>query len=200
VGILAFPWEKPLGEQKCDTGLRITISPWVKFHSKMIPTTAKGCGQYLNSVLAIRDAARRGYDEALLLDANGNISEGSAENIFIVRDGQLLTNDEQDSILPGVTRDAVIKMAQGLGIPLKITRLHVEDLLAASEAFMTGTGVEIVPVSEVDGMRIGSVVPGPITAKVQQIFTAITSNTNPAYREWLHFVESTQSMRMSSVY
>jgi branched-chain amino acid aminotransferase len=198
VAILAFPWEKPLGRKVQETGLRITISPWVKFHSKMIPTTAKGCGQYLNSILAIRDAAQRGYDEALLLDAHGNISEGSAENIFIMCNGQLMTNDEQDSILPGVTRAAVIEMAQALGIPLTITRLQVKDLLSATEAFMTGTGVEIVPVCEVDDVRIGSGTPGPVTRKIQQTFAAITSNTNPAYQEWLHFVGSSKNLLVDS--
>lgn len=112
VAILAWPWETLLGDEGKERGVRVTVSPWVKFNSRMMPTTAKACGQYLNSILAVSDALDRGFEEALLLDATGFIAEGSGENVFLVKDGRIFTNDERHSILLGVTRDAVIKIRQ----------------------------------------------------------------------------------------
>jgi branched-chain amino acid aminotransferase len=113
--IFAWPWATYLGEEGLKNGIRVTISPWQKFHSAMMPATAKACGQYLNSILAVRDAVSRGFDEALLLDRNGNVAEGSGENLFLVRNGKLLTNDERHSILLGITRESVIQIAEDLG-------------------------------------------------------------------------------------
>src|SRR5262249_18728326 len=108
VVLLAWPWETMHGVEALDAGVRVTVSPWFKFHSQMMPATAKACGQYLNSILAVRDAVSRGYHEALLLASDGSIAEGAGENLFIVREGKLVTNDERYSILLGVTRDAVL--------------------------------------------------------------------------------------------
>src|SRR5215208_6145646 len=123
VSVMAWPWADYLGEQGQEEGVRVTVSPWLKFDSRMMPTTAKACGQYLNSILAARDAASRGFAEALLLDSEGRIAEGSGENLFVVKDGRLHTNDERHPILLGITRDAVIQIARGLGLEVETRAL-----------------------------------------------------------------------------
>jgi branched-chain amino acid aminotransferase len=186
VAILAWPWGAYLGEEGLEKGVRITLSPWKKFHSQMMPTTAKACGQYLNSTLAIRDAADRGFDEALLLDKDGNLAEGSGENIFLVYKGRLITNDERHSILLGVTRDCVIQMARDLGWPVEIRALSVDDLLQCDEAFFSGTAAEIAPICELDGQEIGSGKRGPLTTAIQRLFFDATRGRADRYRHWLY--------------
>lgn len=190
VVIFAWPWETYLGNKALEAGVRVTISPWVKFHSSMMPTTAKACGQYLNSILAVREAMSRGYDEALLLGADGSIAEGSGENLFLVHHGKLLSNDERHSILLGVTRDAIIEIACHLGLPVETRAIQMNDLLSADEAFFTGTAAEVTPIREVDGQRIGSGARGPLTTKIQQAFFAATSGRDLKHRHWLHLVAS----------
>ena len=190
VVVLAWPWDPFLnsgGEQK---GVRICVSPWRKFDSQMMPSTAKACGQYINSILAVQDAERRGYDEALLLDADGCIAEGSGENLFLVRGGRLVTNDARHSILLGITRDAIIEIANDMGIEVEIGALMLDDLLSADEAFLTGTAVEVAAIQEMEGKRIGSAVPGPMTQRIQEAFRAATSGQSEKYKRWLHPVES----------
>jgi branched-chain amino acid aminotransferase group I len=141
VVILTWPWAAYLGAEGLERGVRVTVSPWLKFHSQMMPTTAKACGQYLNSILAVRDAVRRGFDEALLLDKDGHIAEGSGENLFIVRDRQLLTNDERHSILLGITRDVVMQqIARDLGYRLETGALRLDDLLKCRRGILHGNG------------------------------------------------------------
>jgi branched-chain amino acid aminotransferase len=188
VAILTWPWAAYLGDDGLKTGVRITVSPWLKFDSQMVPTTAKACGQYLNSMLAVRDAVRRGYDEALLLDSDGYIAEGSGENLFVVRDGRLFTNDEQSSILMGVTRDAVILLAKDMGLEVQIGKLQLGDLLSCDEAFFTGTAAEVTPIRELDGNVIGGGGRGPITLRIQEAFFGATRGRDSRYRDWLHFV------------
>jgi branched-chain amino acid aminotransferase len=188
VAVIAWPLGAYLGARSLESGVRATISSWTKFHSRMMPTTAKACGQYLNSILALREAIRKGYDEAILLDLEGNVAEGSGENIFLVRDGRLLTNDEQSSILLGITRQAVIEIAHDLGYPVEIGKMSPADLLSADEAFFTGTAAEVTPIREVDGQPIGRQARGPITEKIQQTFFNATTGGEPKYRRWLHFV------------
>jgi branched-chain amino acid aminotransferase len=189
VAILAWPWDPFLnsgGEQK---GVRICVSPWRKFDSQMMPSTAKACGQYINSILAVQDAQRRGYDEAparLRRIHRG----GSGENIFLVRDRRLVTNDARHSILLGITRGAVIEIANGMGIEVEIRALMLDDLLAADEAFFTGTAVEVAAIQEMEGKRIGLAVPGPVTQRIQEAFRAVTSGRSEKYKHWLHQVES----------
>ena len=189
VVILAWPWATYLGAAGLEQGVRVTVSPWRKFQSRMMPTTAKACGQYLNSMLAVRDAIDRGYAEALLLDSEGNLAEGSGENIFIVRDGQLLTNDDRHSILLGITRDAVLQIAGDLGCPVEIKALELDDLLSADEAFFTGTAAEVTPISEVDMIPIGRGSRGPVTQEIQRAFFAATSGRDQRYAHWLHSVD-----------
>jgi branched-chain amino acid aminotransferase len=189
VVILAWPWAPYLGAEGLKHGVRVTVSPWRKFQSRMMPTTAKACGQYLNSMLAVRDAVSRGYAEALLLDADGHLAEGSGENLFIVRDGQLLTNDESHSILLGITREAVIRIAIDLGYQVETRALELEDLLAADEAFFTGTAAEVTPIREVDETVIGKRAPGLVTEEIQRVFFAATSGRDPRYESWLHPID-----------
>ena len=187
--VLAWPWPALLGDDALERGARVTVSPWRKFHAQMIPTTAKACGQYLNSILAVRDAAGRGYDEALLLDAAGGIAEGAGENLFLVRDGIVQTNDERQSILMGITRDSVLTIARDLGFRVETRELALEDLLTADEAFFSGTAAEITPVCEVDDVAIGNGRPGRFTRSIQRAFFEATRGRMPRYRQWLHFVD-----------
>ena len=186
VTIIAWEWANAVAAEKKARGLRVTVSPWRKFDSSMLPTTAKSTGQYLNSILAVREASSRGFDEAILLDVNGNLAEGAVENIFLVRNGKLLTNDERSSILPGITRASVIEIARNLGYKIEIRALTLDDLFNADEAFLTGTAIEIAPIREVDSQTIGDGRTRPITAKIQKMFFEIVSGGNPQYRHWLH--------------
>ena len=188
VVVLVWPWAAYLGAEGLERGVRITVSPWKKFHSEMMPTTAKACGQYINSILAVREAVSRGFDEALLLDVNGHVAEGSGENLFVVRNGEVLTNDERHSILLGITRDAVLTIAKDLGHNLKVGPITLDDLLNADEAFFTGTAAEVTPIREVDGKLINGGERGPITKSIQSVFFAATSGRNERYRDWLTFV------------
>jgi branched-chain amino acid aminotransferase len=194
VAILTWPWGPYLGVNAAKNGVRITVSPWLKFHSQVMPTRAKACGQYLNSILAIRDAVARGYDEALLLDSRGHIAEGSGENLFIVCDGRIFTNDEHDSILLGITRDSVIEIARDLGYSVETRTLHLEDLLTADEAFFTGTAAEVVPIREVDGKPIGRGIVWPLTTQIQSAFVDAVAGCDRRYRHWLTPVEQTSEV------
>ena len=191
VVILTWPWGAYLGAEGLERGVRVTVSPWLKFHPQMMPTTAKACGQYVNSILAVRDAVSRGFDEALLLDTDGHLAEGSGENLFIVRDGQLLTNDGRHSILLGITREVVIEIARHLGLRVETGALRLDDLLSADEAFFTGTAAEVTPICEVDGRSVKTGRRGPLTEQIQEVFFAATSGRDPRYRHWLHPVAQT---------
>jgi branched-chain amino acid aminotransferase len=190
IAVMALPFSPYLNSEVKETGLRVHISSWRKFNSLMMPISAKACGQYVNSILALTEAISNGYDEALLLDINGNIAEGSGENIFLVRDGTLITNDEQSSILLGITRDTVIRIAHDLGYRVEIRILRPDDLFAADEAFFTGTAVEITPIREVNGKKIGSYGRGTVTKKIQQVFLAAVSGNDKRYESWLYHINS----------
>jgi branched-chain amino acid aminotransferase len=183
--ILAWPWDTYLGASGLERGVRITVSPWRKFQARMAPTAAKACGQYINSVLALRDALSRGFAEALLLDADGSLAEGSGENLFIVSRGKVITNSEQNSILPGITRDSVLRIARDLGYEVEIKQLLLDDLTSADEAFFTGTAAEVTPISEVDGAIIGHGQRGPITEIIQRVFFSATQGRQASYEGWL---------------
>jgi branched-chain amino acid aminotransferase len=191
--ILAWPWGAYLGDEGLESGVRVTLSSWTKFHSRMMPTTAKACGGYINSILAVREAARGCYDEALLLDAEGNIAEGSGENIFIIRNGKVVTNDERSSILLGITRDAVMQIAADLGYEVDVRAIRINDLLLADEAFMTGTAAEVTPIREVDGVKIGK--SATITQRIKRAFFDAVAGRDERYRNWLHFVEQSVAIK-----
>jgi branched-chain amino acid aminotransferase len=188
VAILTWPWAAYLGDEGLERGVRVKVSPITKFHSRMMPTTAKACGGYINSMLAVREAMDAGYDEALLLDERGNVAEGSGENLFVVRDGGLLTNDEQSSILLGVTRDAVIQIARDLGYEVEVGVIRLDDLITADEAFFTGTAAEVTPIRELDGAVIGAGTRGPVTETIQRRFFDAVLGREARYRDWLHRV------------
>lgn len=187
--VIAFPWPAMLGEHAVERGVRVTVSPW-RFESRSMPATAKACGQYINSILAVRDATGRGYDEALLLDGDGSIAEGAGENLFLVRDGVVYTNDERQPILMGITRDAIVTLARDLGYRVQTRHLALDDLMTADEAFFTGTAAEVAAIAEVDGIRIGNGRPGDVTRALQRAFTDATRGRTPRYRRWLHFVDA----------
>ena len=185
VAILAWPWGAYLGAEALEKGIQVTVSRWKKFSSLAMPATAKACGQYLNSMLAVQDAVRRGFDEALLVDEEGIIAEGSGENFFMVRDGNVLTNDERDHVLMGITRDSVITLARDLGYKVYVGQMHLEELEVADEAFFTGTAAEVTPIAALDRKPIGNGKPGAITLKLQRAYFAATSGRDAKHQEWL---------------
>lgn len=184
LNILTWEWPSDFAAKQRD-GMRLTLSPWRKFHQTMMPTTAKATGQYLNSILAVREAEQRGYDEALLLNAEGNVAEGAVENVFIIKNGKLKTNDERSSILLGITRLSAIQIAEHLGIKVEIGTLSLDEVLNADEMFLTGTAIEITPVREIDGKLIGNGGRGPITEKIQQAYFDIVRGRKPEFLHWL---------------
>ena len=185
VAILAWPWGAYLGAEALEKGIQVTVSRWKKFSSLAMPATAKACGQYLNSMLAVQDAVRRGFDEALLVDEEGIIAEGSGENFFMVQNGNVLTNDERDHVLMGITRDSVITLARDLGYKVFVGQMHLEELEVADEAFFTGTAAEVTPIAALDRKPIGNGKPGPITLELQRAFFAATSGRDPKRQNWL---------------
>ncbi len=189
VSIMAWSWAAYLGAEGLEKGVRITVSPWRKFHSSMMPTTAKACGQYLNSILAVSDAFARGFDEALLLDIDGKLAEGSGENLFIIKDGVIYTNKADDSILMGITRSAAIEIARSEGFTVEAKSLELGDLLNADEAFFTGTAAEITPIREVDASIIGTGKRGAITEKIQTVFFDAVGGRDERFAKWLTPVE-----------
>ena len=189
VAILTWAWGAYLGADGLENGIRVTVSPWRKFHSSMMPTTAKACGQYLNSMLAVTDAFQRGYDEALLLDMDGRLAEGSGENLFVIKDAKIFTNKADDSILMGITRDSAIEIAKVLGYEVEKRSLDLDDVLNADEAFFTGTAAEITPIREVDGTLIGSGTRGEITRQIQATFFDAVKGRDPRFQKWLHPVQ-----------
>jgi branched-chain amino acid aminotransferase len=186
--ILAWPHMAHLSEQSRRRGARLTVSPYRKFDARMMPTTAKACGQYLNSRLATTEAARRGFDEALLLDINGNVAEAAVANIFIVNGQTLRTNDEKSSILMGITRDSILQLAAAEGYDVEVGTTTVDDLRGADEVFLCGTACEIVPVAELDHSRIGRVSPGPVTEQIRDAFDRAKTGASPEWGHWLHRV------------
>ncbi len=185
VALMAWPWGAYLGAEALEKGIQVTVSRWKKFSSLAMPATAKACGQYLNSMLAVQDAVRRGFDEALLVDEDGIIAEGSGENFFMVRDGNVLTNDERDHVLMGITRDSVITLARDLGYKVYVGEMRLEELEVADEAFFTGTAAEVTPIAALDRRPIGNGKPGPITLELQKAYFAATSGRDPQHQDWL---------------
>jgi branched-chain amino acid aminotransferase len=194
MAILAVPALRHGTPEEMTRGIRTTISQWLKFDTRAIPSTAKASGQYLNSVLAARDAATRGFDDAFLLNVQGNIAEASVSNVFVIRDGKLLTNDERSSILMGITRDSIIQIARALGYEVRIGIIRREDLFQADEIFLTGTATEILPVREIDGTMIGRGSRGPITEKIYNTFVAAARGTDARFRHWLNFAPQLQAV------
>ena len=186
--IAVWPWGTYLGDEGLQKGVRSKTASWVRLGPNMIPTGAKACGAYVNSSLAKVEAVKAGYDEAILLNEHGRVAEGSGENVFVIRDGQLLTPPQAEGALKGITREAVLSFAADLDIAWVETPLLRQDLYTADEAFYTGTAAEIVPISSVDEREIGA--PGPITKQIQDLFFAVVSGREPRYDAMLDFVEA----------
>ena len=185
VAIAAWPWGAYLGEEGASKGVRLKTSSFTRHHHNSLPPNAKLSGPYVNSILAGYEARRHGYDEALLLDVQGFVAEGSGENFFIVRDGVVRTPPLTSS-LPGITRDSVIKILSDAGISV-IEQLFPRDAVyIADEAFMTGTAAEVTPVRELDDRQIGDGKPGPVTRKVMEIFKAALHGNDVRYKSWLY--------------
>ena len=183
--VIAWKWGAYLGEEALKAGIRTKISSFARHHVNVSLAKAKMMGQYTNSVLAKREAKFGGYDEAILLDPNGYVSEGSGENIFLVKKGKLITPDLSSSILEGITRDTVITLAREMGLTVQETRITRDQLWLADEVFFTGTAAEITPVREVDNRPIGEGVVGPITKQIQTKFFDVVRGTDNSHPEWL---------------
>jgi len=187
VAVIAWPWGSYLGEEGLKRGIRVKTSSFQRFHINTLMTKAKVVGHYVNSILASNEARRAGYDEALLLDTDGYVAEASWENIFIVRDGTIRT-PPLTSILAGITRDSVIRVAQELGYSVMEERFTRDQVYLADEAFFTGTAAEVAPIRELDDRRIGLGKPGPVTLAIQDAYFKIVRGRDEKHLSWLAFI------------
>lgn len=186
VSIAIWPWGTYLGDEGLTNGVRAKTSSWTRIGANMIPTGAKACGVYINSSLAKVEALKAGYDEAILLNEHGRVAEGSGENVFVVREGVLMTPPLSEGVLQGITRDTVVRFARDLEIPYVEAPLLRQDLYVADEAFYTGTAAEVVPIRSVDEREIGA--PGPITKQIQDLFFAVVGGKDERYRDLLDYL------------
>ena len=186
--IAAWRWGTYLGAEGVAKGIRVRISSWRRIHQSSFVPIAKGTGQYLNSVMAKQEAVATGYDEAILLNMDGNVSEGSGENLFLVRDGVLVTPPIASGILDGITRASVIQLLSDEGVSVREATLTRGDLYAADELFLTGTAAEVTPIREVDDRPVGNGQPGHVTRRAQDLFEKAVTGKLDAYRSWLTFV------------
>ena len=184
VMVAAWEWGSYLGEDNLLRGIRVKTSSFSRHHVNVTMCKAKSNGNYTNSMLALQEVMKDGYDEAMLLDVDGYVAEGSGENIFIVRDGVIYTPD-LTSALEGITRDAVIVLAKGLGYKIVEKRITRDEVYIADEAFFTGTAAEVVPIREVDRRQIGEGACGPITKRIQTLFFDTVHGRNKDYLHWL---------------
>jgi branched-chain amino acid aminotransferase len=184
VAIMSWPWGAYLGEEGLKSGIRAKISSWQRVGPNVIPHASKTTGVYVNSMLAVTEANRAGYDEAILLTGDGFIADGSGENVFVVKDGKIMTPDLSTSILPGITRDTVIQIAQDLGYTVIEKNLIRSDLFVADEVFMTGTAAEVTPLRSIDDVEIGV---GPITLEVQEAYLDTARGRSERWAQWLEY-------------
>ncbi len=191
VAIAAWPWGAYLGEEGKASGIRAKVSSWRRISAQSLIPHAKASGQYLNSILAKTESANAGYDEAILLDERGFVCEGSGENIFVIRDGEILTPPHVAAILDGINRKSVIQIARDLGYTVTERDIARAELYLADEIFLTGTAAELVPVREIDDHEIGE--PGEITRVIQAKFEDALYGRAEEYLEWLDVVEPAQT-------
>ncbi len=188
VAISAWPWGAYLGEEGLEKGIRVKVSSFIRNHVNSNMSRGKVCGYYVNSQIAKKEAISCGYDEALLLDTEGYVSEGSGENIFIVRNGILKTTP-LTSILEGITRDSIITIAKDFKIEVREEKFTRDEVYIADEAFFTGTAAEVTPIRELDGRTIGDGKRGRITKKLQSAFFDIVKGKNKKYNSWLTYIK-----------
>jgi branched-chain amino acid aminotransferase len=190
VSIAAWVWPAYLGEESKRTGVRAKVSSWRRISGDSLIPHSKASGQYLNSVLAKIEASKAGYQEAILLDSRGFVCEGSGENIYVVRDGQIITPPQSASILDGINRRSIITIARDLGYEVVERDLARAELTLADEVFMSGTAAELVPVREIDDHAIGTVEgPGPVTRELQRVHEDALHGRDPRYLDWLDVVQ-----------
>ena len=189
VVLMTWPWGAYLGEEALAKGIRAKVSSWKRVGPNTIPHVAKATGIYLNSMLAVIEATRAGYEEAILLTDDGYVADGSGENIFVVKDEIISTPDLSASILPGITRQTVIEIAQTLGYAVHERQLIRSDLYVADELFMCGTAAEVTPVRSVDDHEIGD--PGPVTKAIQDVFFEAVRGRDDRFLRWLEYAEKT---------
>jgi branched-chain amino acid aminotransferase len=189
VSIAVWAWGAYLGEDALEQGVRVKVSSWKRHDQNSLPSAAKATGGYLGSILAKVESLKAGYDEAILLNHQGNIAEGSGENIFVVTEGRLLTPPTSVGALAGITRSSVIRIARDLGYEVIERDLVRTDLYLADEVFFTGTAAELTPIREVDDRRVGAGHRGPVTKELQDAFFAATKGEDPRYADWLTYVE-----------
>lgn len=179
--IIIFPFAKYFKGE----GINACVSSWRRIHDTFTPPMAKAAGNYLNSILATQESRRNGYDESILLDAEGNVSEAAGENIFIVRDKKIYTPFTADSVLEGITRDTAITIARNMGYELTERPIVRTELYMADELFLTGTAAEIIAVTNVDGIQVGDGREGPVTRSIREMYTKIASAEIEEYLGWL---------------
>ena len=186
--VAAWSWGAYLGEEGMARGIRVKTSSYTRHHVNITMTQAKAVSNYTNSILANMEALDDGYDEALLLDASGFVSEGAGENLFVVKDGVIYTPDLSAGALNGITRNTVMHIAKDLGIEVVQKRITRDEIYIADEAFFTGTAAEVTPIRELDRVSLGSGARGPVTERVQQAFFDIVNGRNAQYSHWLTHV------------
>jgi branched-chain amino acid aminotransferase len=186
--VAAFPWGVYLGEEGAQHGIRARVSSWRALSGDSLIPHSKAAGQYLNSVLAKTEAQKSGYEEAILLDQHGHVSEGSGENVFVIRDGVLVTPGHTNAILDGITRASVVQIATDLGYRVEERDIARAELYLADEVFLTGTAAELVPVREIDDHPLGE--PGEVTRVIQKKLDDALHGRAEEYLEWLDFVEA----------
>jgi branched-chain amino acid aminotransferase len=187
VAVVVWPWGKYLGEEGMERGIRARVSSFARHHVNAKMTKGKTCGDYVNSILAKREALLDGYDEAILLDSQGFVAEASGENVFLVRGGEIRTPPLQ-TVLEGVTRASVIEIARDKGIPVREASVTRDELYVADEVFLTGTAAEITPIREIDHRSIGAGRRGPIAKTLQDAFFAVVQGRDRKYDRWLTYV------------
>ncbi|PZP32919.1 MAG: branched chain amino acid aminotransferase [Roseateles depolymerans] len=183
--VAAWSWGAYLGEEGLKRGIRVKTSSYTRHHVNITMTQAKTVSNYTNSILANMEATEDGYDEALLLDASGFVSEGAGENLFVIKGGVVYTPDLSAGALNGITRNTIFSICQDLGLKLVEKRITRDEVYIADEAFFTGTAAEVTPIRELDRVEIGSGSRGPITEKIQAAFFDIVGGRNPKYADWL---------------
>ena len=188
VMVAAWSWGAYLGAEGMEKGIRIRTSSYTRHHVNITMCKAKANGNYMNSMMALQEAVACGYDEAMLLDNEGYVAEGSGENIFIVRDGVIYTPD-LTSALDGITRNTIFKLAEELGVPVREKRITRDEVYIADEAFFTGTAAEVTPIREVDNRFIGAGKRGPITEKLQSMYFDVVHGRHHLHPEWLAYVK-----------
>jgi branched-chain amino acid aminotransferase len=185
--VAAWPWGTYLGKEALEKGIRVKTSSFSRHHSNVTMCRAKANGNYMNSILAHREAEQDGYDEALLLDVDGFVSEGSGENIFIIRKGKIYTPD-LTSALEGITRDTIVQLANELGYQVIEKRITRDEVYSADEAFFTGTAAEVTPIRELDNRAIGNGSRGPVTQKLQALYFDCVQGRSAKHEGWLTYV------------